>query len=337
MKKTYYIFSLLFLLSAAVLPGCTTEEKAEDGQGVPVTITIETATRSGETHAGSGIDSQVDKVRVLGYRASDYTLAFNEVVSVDATGSDLPNGIIKGTITVKTGKFHFVFIANEASDAALAAKLADNSRIATWVQLKELSFSRSAFSSTLSIPMVTLVENVKVTGDDALQTPAETISGTPWNVALERLAARLDLTVDMSDAYYASGMQYISLQLTNIPDRVYLLQRENTDNTSTYTVPVSPRTMTSPAVTLKWDRIILPEVWFTDTDDESCGVEIQLTSSGVLKKGMIAWGDDNDDYTLPRNHFFDLRGTVYDSETDLGLRAIVTDWSEAPLKDTELF
>lgn len=331
MKKTSYIHSLLaFLFLSGGLAACTVDvEEISGEQGQPVTIAIETETRSPGNnpdvtgiHYGDGIDSKIEKVRVLGFRVSNGTLAFNELVDVNALESDPVNGSVKGTIDVLTGRYDFVFIANEGSDLTLAAKLADNTQVASFGLLKNLSFAQSAFSETASIPMVRMVENVLVIGDNTLQSSEGNVDNGVWNVAMKRLGVRVELELDMSDAFATSGV----LSFANVPDEVFLLQKENIAATSTRTISLTP-TVTSVAggKKLTWSRIILPESWFTDKTEKDNAVEIRMTHSGDVKKAYLGI-DPGTDYTMPRNHYFKITGTVKDSGINFSLH--VLNWND---------
>ncbi len=272
-------------------------------------ITIENGQQSGAsptagaTHSGSDIDSRVESIRVLGYRVSNGTLAFNQKITV----SDPDAGYAQGTIQVLTSSFDFVFIANEGTDTSLPPMLDDDNYVGTFGGLCDLSFDADSFLETKAIPMVSMIEGVRVLGENTVQVDSYIYSDI-WNVGIDRLAIRLELELEMPDDFATAA----ELSFGNVPDRVYLIQDENiatvNDVTRTFT-PDSKQSDMAGTTTMKWERIILPESWFVDAGKEENGVEVRLTNSGDTKKATLGV-DPGTDYTMPRNTYFGITGTV---------------------------
>ena len=193
-------------------------------------------------------DDFIDDCRVLIFRASTGELAYNIKIENNPDA-----------LSIKTGNYHFVFIGNQSSDAALNTQLTSNAWTPgasgysgkNYTDLNSLYFASSAFAVDKAIPMVSQYRNVNIIAGG--QFPAGTNPGsivghtigkitTPgigyddptnvWKVELIRLGVRLDMILQFEDDDMAS--KYTGLEFKNVPDRVYILDIRADGSTNNY-------------------------------------------------------------------------------------------------------
>lgn len=375
MKKTI----IYIILWALTLSGCVVNQDGDPAGGQPVRLTLSTATRSGGAALHDDADFSVSTLRVLGYGTTTGRLAFNCPVTsfTDTTDPQTPQEILRtARIDVKKGRFDFVIIANEGSDPALAALLADNSAIQSIGVLRGMGFGHSAFDAGLDIPMVSFYSDVEVVGDDSIVAPAPTgaVNGT-WSIGLERLAVRAEITLSLTPAQFARWTAWKSsttedkftVSVDNVPEKVYLAAgSDNSDavvqepvgyearsgNDSYTSAPGNIATLLdSDGVTVlgyevTFPRIILPEKYFSDPSDASRAMVLQVTfSDGIVNRtlsgpigSLLSGAAAGRDYTLPRNTYLAVSAAVDDStpEAEFTIRASVEDWTTAAFDDIEV-
>ena len=308
LQKILFGASCLLLLAS-----CAKEEQlVTDGQDV--LITLATGTRAGE-EAGDLEDREMNSLRILGYRSSDGQLTFNEEIAIPS-GSESYNG----TVTMKTGKYTVVIIANEGT---LSTTLGDDALISTIGDLRSLYFEIGAFNETDAIPMVTVKEDIVIQGDDLL-IDAGTTYTTEWPVEMERLGIRVDVTLNLSDIQREDWqIDNGKIYFGNIPDKVYLFPGiANAPGTSTRSYTMldytddSKTQFTSP-------RIILPEVYAAGLS-QSGALTLSVLAPTELKSAISA--DNGASYILSRNTRLGLTATI--GETSLTFVVNVIDWED---------
>ncbi|MCD8262446.1 MAG: hypothetical protein LUD15_14015 [Bacteroides sp.] len=302
----------------------------------------------------------------MGYTTQSGRLAFNRLVTPTSDGSNSSAAAnldieLTAQAEIITGDFIILFIANDYIDPDLEAILNDDSKVAALSDLQELTVSQSALLWDGEIPMFARYENVRVLGDNSLNVDGTPITGY-WSVEIKRLAVRLDLTLTLTyaqvrmweNAAGSSSPAAYLLHVDNIPGEQYLfpetdnsgvahtsrayeakwessgypnypgqIEQDNSDNSYTITFP----------------RILLPESWFTDKNNESNAVEIRigLSESGTDKtvSGRIGYDLTLPDYTLPRNTYLTVTATVVETEEkeELCMHLSVNDWDDGDVDD----
>lgn len=332
-----------------------------DDETQDVDIIISTDTRAGGSMQFNAKDYNITTLRVLGYKMTDGMLAFNELITTFSDNTDPldPTNILRGAeITVKTGHFNFVFIANEGSDPALKTALADNSQINSLPKLRLKSFAGTAFSANKDIPMIAFYDNVKVINNYTLTNNGTPVSGT-WKIGIDRLAVRVDIELTLTASQFAkwSIVSRYLLGITNIPTKAYLYPGNDNStgsitnnyealfNNSTYAIyPGNIVKEPSGEYTVTYPRIILPESWFADATDATQAVHLQISlndgQTTRTYKGKIGKNIDPTDpplnYTLPRNTYVGVKASVSDDER-VDIQAIAKDWDEASLRGVEFY
>lgn len=316
--KIRHITGLLLAVLTLGLASCTMESvvEGESPEGQEVVIRLAAATRA--TAAGDAADSYINSLRVLGYRVSDQKLAFNETVGLGSSNVTGYNGKIK----VKTGRFLIVLVANEHSDAALKAKLDGITPTAnnTLAYLQdEVYFAHTAFAVNKDIPMTAFKNNVTIQGDDQMLDDGVPVTA-PWAVTLQRLGVRLDLTMTLYTAAFDSWFGTAGnkrIYFNNVPKKVYLFpDTDNSaevfaDNSVFVTYAGSDPTAVDGKKTVILPRaIILPESCFAPVSTKAKGLSMSLIENSNIRSGVIASGNAAHGYTLPRNTYLDVTGTV---------------------------
>jgi hypothetical protein len=336
--KTYPIIPALTAL-LLTLAGCTAEYPVDGriDEGQPVRIAI-------DTRASHEKDSEISSLRALGYRTSDGTLAFNEVIELNAESQD-------DHVDVLTGKYTVIFIANESEDDALSDCLMSitESTNNTLNYLKGLSFSREAFATDKDIPMVTVRENVIIrrqagdNGEDPLR-QSEVIDPksneglpltTPWEIEMERLGVRVDLTLklypDQYEAWVTAGRK---IYFDNVPAQAFIHPTEPDGRDDNIRGSVNELAGPSPVdeegrqtVTIT-RTAILPYLYLSDTNhaDKTKGLSIRLDMEGNGRDLAGTLASDPDNYAIPRNTKLKVTATAVG--TDLAFEiTTVEDWT----------
>ena len=309
----------------------------------PVMITLGATSRSG-TDVGAPEDSYINSLRILGYRTSDGTLAFNEIVVGLPAVTNNANEI-KKTVDVLTGQFTIVFIANEHSDkdtdsngtSDLSALLngittAANNNIS---YLRGLSFSHEAFAADKNIPMVSVKENIIIQGDEQLIDPTQN-SGNPvseWKVSLTRIGIRVDVKLKLTDMQKTAWLGVANpgiVYFNNVPEKAYIFP--NTDNSANLlTGDEKYATLTEEAKegalnVFVCQRVILPES-SSQTLTEAQALTMKIMEGAVARTGVVAPtpGVGTNGYTIPRNHYLDVVAAI--SGVEITLATTVAPWN----------
>ena len=325
---------LLAILLA--LASCNKDKVQKVSEGEPVTITLELNPLTRAPLPGDADDNRVSSLRVLIYKSNTGELAFNIPVAVPTPAQ----------LDILTGRYDFVFIANENSDAALAAKLANDADVSTMSQLRALSFARSAFDAGKDIPMVTFIKWVDVVEDYTIQTPdmPAPVAGT-WHVGLERVAIRLKLEISLTAWQYTDWDKKI--YINNIPSLAYILP--GWDNSTSIvtafetfaaseTAGVAPGKITvdtDGTATVVYDRLILPETFLTaanNTASKGMNLKMEFRDGDDIKIAKICAAEDEEDadgnlygYSLPRNKYLHIKATVKEDAMNVQIR--IFDWN----------
>ncbi|NDV56915.1 fimbrial protein [Bacteroides sp. 519] len=312
MRNSMFLLGVLYFILILGFNSCTDRE-VEGGTPVVILVSAESRADSPNSNQGDPADRTIATLRVLVYESVSGKLAFNIPVPAITNPTKLD---------VKTGKYDFVFIANEGSDSALATQLAAlTPGVHKKRSLYDMSFAADAFVANKNIPMVTCVNNVLILDNEEYQTPNMQASQTGvWPIAMERLGIRLDLSLKITQLQYNKFVTNRKLYFTNVPNCVYLfpfVANNRTTIPAGITVPFASVDIVDIAnpindytKEIQCKRIILPENTFLDITNESKALTLTVefgtneTASGILCL------DPGNNYTLPRNTYFDVSGIV---------------------------
>lgn len=327
------IINLIILAAVMLMSGCGNEHSLVPGgndqpKATPVNILLAPGLRSAVV--GSHLDDTVVRLRIMMFQVSTGKLAVNELITNLSAG-------LSENIKVKTGKYHFVFIANENAEPASNGLTATLNGLtigsAKLSDLQDLYFSINAFDTDNYIPMVQVIENVTVLGENTVLLAGNTTpEEVPWSIPLTRLGVRMDVSFALSAEQYDDLLNANNppvLTFSNITDRVFLFNgNENRDAGTPVTRNIifnaanvnKQDVMTvlpgnEPKVMLKFDRIIMPENMFTPKKEESNSMGMSIALGGNTSytfKGKV--GVDlvsaSKDYTLPRNNYLDISASL---------------------------
>jgi hypothetical protein len=313
--------------------------------GEPVEISFGIDTRVAEPAADyASQDYDIVSLRVLLYDPLSGDLKY----SFYFTGGEAP---VMGkpypgpqTIDIWTGTYDFVFITNSTVEKTLNDKLGTASEIDNISKLRALFFARSAagaFNMEMDkyIPMVKLIEDVKVIGDETIQTldMSEPQEGV-WTVPVERVGIRLKLAITMTENQYADWTTK-NVSIDGIANGAYILpgidnsamrSATATDFAASAIMDSSLGNIASPAdgkVVVTYERLILPELMLTGANNKPTnGMSLSMTFGSKTKKGAIKVPENESDYSIPRNTFLAVNATVKEDELDMA--AIVLPWNE---------
>ncbi|NDV57350.1 fimbrial protein [Bacteroides sp. 519] len=343
MKKRYRLISLM-VLPLLLLMACNEENtthSTEDGQDVIITIATGSRSDGDDPKLGDAKDRYINRLRVMGYRISDGKLAFNEK-AYGFPDADTNTETYEGNITVKTGKFTVVFIANEHADD-LTATLDDitESQNNTLNYLKEqVTFSRAAFDKDKDIPMVTVKKNITIQGENKLIDPQEgNTTINKWPIQMERIGIKLSLTLTITEeqqtSLLAEGGKYF-LHLYNVPEKAYLFADNKIPvdyNDEALEFELGTDLNNDAIETWTWERIILPENIFTPIDDTDKALTLVIKQAGGAPhlKAFVRIDKNEENYTLPRNTFLDMEVFI-STDRELEFNVSVNSWNDEEIE-----
>ncbi|WP_163211408.1 fimbrial protein [Bacteroides sp. 519] len=327
-----YCKTILLLTLIAMLQGaCSKDNLEQNEEPVVILVSAESRADTPNSHEGDPADRNISTLRVLIYESGSQQLAFNIFVPTINNPTKL---------NIKTGRYNFVFVANEDSDPAIAAQLAAQNPGSKAINLFDMSFAASAFAASKNIPMVTRIDNVLILAYEQYQTPDMQAPETGvWPIWMERLGVRLDIALQMTQSQYDRFSTEKTMRFTNVPDRVYLAPAIISNGTvvaAGVTIPTTDITITpitNPVDEYIWkvqcNRIILPENTFFNKTDATKALKLTLGfGTDDVSEGIICL-EPGTDHTLPRNTFLDIDGKVL--STTFTFNTIVQDWTQIDL------
>lgn len=296
-------------------------------------------------------DFEIECIRILAFHSVTGGLRYNSG-KIDLNSSPLPF-----RFEIMTGKYDFVFIANESSVSGNALTLSldqwtpQSGKVIT--MLDDETFHYDAFNRNKSLPATSIYQNVTVLGDNDLiyydtKTNAWIQTGNQinplWDVEVERLAVRLDIDLIVDEALTDKMTE---IRFANLPDKVAFFESKIADNSTICYESGYPQTYSQSSISINdftksgpdsegmytyhYDRIILPASVFAETDNESKGVTVEVHVSsepdkpykGIIGKEIPA------DYTSPRNIYYKIAGTLMpgSSEYNNFFNLIAAEWS----------
>lgn len=359
--KRIYLYGLLLLLPAMTV-SC---DKDPGEPGAVEKVTLDISTYSLLAGDAGDPDNALTSVRIMAfYRAG--TLASNRYVTM--AEADPPLSI---QLELEVGYYDFVFIVNEDSDGGRLTAILDGYTGKALSDLYGEYFASAAFRSDYSIPMVRLIRNVTVLGDNDILVDESPVT-TPWEVEVERTGIRVDLV--MQTAFESMATGFTELQVVNVPDKVYVFGEGanlqpvyNVAGTGSFESPLpsyrkfasnrgdlydTPAELAGEDVYYtitaadtpvefvqkgdKWywyKRLILPETVFTPAGTESLGMQLRAVANG--KTYTLTLSDAaGTDFTLPRNSRYLVNGTLKTDYVEFSVGVI--DWGANTFVDIPL-
>jgi hypothetical protein len=346
-----HLIKLLLLpaLLGWMTASCIDEDETPAGveSGLPVTLSLSTALNESDTRIfdegenGSPEDRKIVQFRVLAFNATTGVLAHNAYIS------NTPDIVSKMPLLMKmyAGSYDFVFIANEASDPALAGRLAAyHPGGKSLSDIENESFASTAFSATANIPMSAFVKNVEVVGDKQYKLNGVSHTGT-WPVIVTRLAIRVDVRLFTGIAQRKDNCT--GLEFYNLPNTVPVLAQRKDDSSiynggtghyeaSSRTVATNDAdngtgfTVTIPPTPAGWEwvksRIILPSSVFSASGTKANAIQAKVKyASGNDSQFVLAPGTATN-FVTPRNNYYTVDATLVYSGTELFIAA--QDWTQ---------
>ncbi|MCD8176157.1 MAG: hypothetical protein LUE98_01505 [Tannerellaceae bacterium] len=343
-KYAVYLHGLL--LGCCVLTGCIKDDYS-GGNNEQELVGISFASgQITDPNFTTDPDDIVSEFRVMAFGSADGKLYLNKYFDFTTNFS---NPI---EIQIYAGTYDIIFIANEKSDNNLHLSLDAMDNTSQLSQLESSSFASTAFNSIQNIPMASVYRNIEIDAVQGLSEDGITFIAadqtTPWEVEIERLGLRADITLQTKFATVAQDFQ--ALQFDNIPDKVYILSQDKSGtlqyNTGSY--EITPRNInlsdgdtgyTSGMIlnnstnTYEWKktRVILPKSIFPDKTDESQGVQMtakyNTANDQTAALGPLNNCSDGDHcYNLPGNHYLTVNGML---NLNIDLTLDVMNWKTA--------
>lgn len=325
---------VLLLLAAIAFASCSKEGTGdgeyEQAQAVSVRIGLNNMKSLTE---GTTEDREIKSLRILMFNRKDGKLAFNEFFPQSHFDDPKEQEI---EIEILTGKYDFIFIANEILDTdnvtnpenghdILHALRIETDRVSA---ITDLTFNESVFTNYY--PMFKEVKDVAVIGDNAIKIGDETTITGVWEVKLTRIGIKVSFNIKLTQAqyelFYPSAGEKGTVKLSNIPKHSYLFPEKYNDfasgedyrsRTITYTVDTETIYPDDDKIvaTLHAERIVLPETIFSTKTDKSKGVVLAMTyPNGMMRSATIGFdiSSGTPDYTIPRNTYIGVTATVAD-------------------------
>ena len=324
----------VLLLASCIREGEITPQQDEQA----AIITLGAGSRAAGDASGTAEDYYINSLRILGYRTSDGTLAFNKVALAAPGDGIYP---VEKRVQVLTGNFTIILIANEHEDAALSTSLSgiNPSTNNTLSYLRTLSFSHTAFDKTKDIPMVAICENIVILEDDKLVDPTQN-SGNPiaeWPVSLTRLGVRVDVKLKLTDAQMAAWQTPVAsankVYFNNVPTKAYIFPNiDNSDAFVTADIKFATLTTATPAKegdlnVFEYQRVILPESSSPNLT-EAQALTMKIMEDASPRTGALVSGVGTNGYTIPRNHYLDVTATVPISGVMMTLDTTIAEWND---------
>ncbi len=299
-------------------------------------------------------DVEIVDLRVLLYKSSTGQFVDEDQATVDAPGEPVELELV-------TGVYDVVLIANASSDTGLAPAGRLNAVFGTVGNYNNLNKVKNALLDSRAfeeddtpIPMFALVRNVHIMLDGSVEIDGAAAQNThinPWAPILKRVGVRISMEIELTPYQYidwnAAGRK---IEISKIPDRAWLWdsgksngdpdQREadarvytaspadapatGYDGYTEYVAP-EPAQGTDPAVEehylVRFDRIIVPELVFDDTDDAELAAVLSMDmGNDLVVSGRISGPNPDssaDGFTLPRNLWLHLDVSIAGSRLEV--------------------
>ena len=295
-----HIKILTFAIISSLLYSCAQEEvvNKEDVEEL-------TPLRIGLRGGNPLLDDEINTLRIMAFDPVTGACRSNKIYNT-STGSTITHQINQGT-------YNFIFLGNEP--ATVSASL-DNITFRTG--LDAIAYPASIFTSELQIPMMQTVENVAINSAGVSINSGPVL--TEWELALVRLAARIDIVLSSAEDITTA---FTGVRFTNIPDVVPLTSgytgTVTRNGTREFTLATNVdyfESVTLPAGTAwahKVTRVILPSSEFTPKTNASEAVTFTVLLHNQYNPSCTMGVDEvsaTKDYTLPRNNWLDAEGDV---------------------------
>lgn len=310
MKKSgnIYIKGLLYFLLLMMFSSCFDDTFTDNKTNGNSYIMIGGTMTRAATNPGTVPDDYIVKsLRVLAFEQATGKCVSNKRYNAE-------NGdVIKHSIDA--GDYDFVFLANEPPHEIIINKL---NGITKYADLDEIAYPEYFFSSEQIIPMMQEIKSVKVLSDGQGAVLSDNTTVNPLQLALDRLAVRIDVVLESEDDL--EGL-FSGLIFENIPDVVPLTSNYQgtigQSNTRTFSKDddgsyFSDETPTGGRVWAKRiSRMILPAKELSTVGDKTKAVILTVNMGSHYSPScelQIASSPVN--YSLPGNTMLDVHGVI---------------------------
>ncbi len=302
-------------------------------------------------------DVEVTDIRVLLYKSSTGQYVAGDQAIVTAQNQPVELELV-------TGLYDVVLIANASSDIDLTSPPGKLDNVFgtpvnhnTITKVKNALLDSRAFDSRVAgrgdtpIPMFALVRDVHISLDGSVQVadgPSQNTHTTPWAPTLERTGVRLSMAITLTpyqyDDWVAAGEGVGKIEITRLPAESWLWNSGKFNGSLDRREPdTSPRVYTAfdgytkhvaadeekgidEHYLIRYDRIIVPELLFDDTDNADLAAVLSMDMAGGLTvSGRISGPDpaiSDDGFTLPRNLWLHLDVSIAGSRLEVIPRVI---------------
>ena len=244
-KNIRHILLIGFIAFAGIAASCVRETLTDfnvPGDPAVIELAASGSTRGTiATEDNLGADDFISSLRIMLFNSGSGAMAYNFVLTAtELAAMNNSSNPVPYKMTITTGTFDFVFIANEDSDTELrgGSTLTDildaYTTSNTLSEVMNLHFLSSAFQNNLTIPMTALFRNAKVSISNTITLEGNSMPEVaPWRVGVERAAVRVDLIMKTTSPYGAAN--FTDFLISNVPNKVYLFP-VNASNTPLYNI-----------------------------------------------------------------------------------------------------
>ena len=306
-ESRIYIGLVCFLLLLS-FSSCIDETFTNNNETESTFISIRGIGVQGNTHLGTDPDDYiVETLRVLAFDKTTKDI----VTNVRYTASE--GDIIRHTIN--PGTYDFVFLANEPANIPVLNQLKS---ISNYCDLDNIAYPERFFTSDQIIPMKQEIKQVTVLSNGQGARLSDNTEVTILQLALERLAVRIDVVLESDDELEDI---FSGLIFQNIPDAVPLtanyqgaigqsnIRTFKKDTDGSY---FSAETPTEGRVWAKRvSRIILPAKELEVTEDKAKAVVLTVDMGNHYSPSCeLKIVSEPVNYSLPINTMLSFKGIV---------------------------
>lgn len=307
-RESRICIGLVCILLLATFSSCIDETFADNNEAASTFISIRGIGVLSNTHPGTTPDDYIVKtLRVLAFDGITGAVVTN--VRYNASEND----IIRHSIA--PGTYDFVFLANEPANIPIINQLEG---IANYSDLDNIAYPERFFASDRIIPMKQEVKLVTVLENGQGARLADNTQVSVLQLALERLAVRIDVVLESEDELEDI---FSGLIFQNIPDAVPLtdnyqgtieqgnIRTFKKDTDGSY---FSAATPTNGRVwAKKVNRIILPAKELETVEDQTKAVILTVDMGSHYSPSCeLKIISDPVNYSLPVNTMLSFKGIV---------------------------
>jgi hypothetical protein len=319
-------------------------------------------TNSDSGHAvGSAADSSIEHIRVMLYDGSTGRFVSQYATEVPAGGGSVKIKVLTGVYDV-VFVANESSDASGVGDGFLSDFFADAANYDLVGEVSNALVDGSAFANDRAIPMFAVVPGVHIVGERHVVADRDYVDTDvdPWRPCLTRAGVRLSMEITLRPVEFADWVvdgsgatAHRDISIGGVPSGSWLRDFGKTNySTDGSTVRVysaveadlsdpddpQPRagadgywwkregaTDSEDRYVVRFDRLILPELFFADKSNGAKAMEMSMMFGGDKLTGKISGPQpdtSNDGYTLPRNTWLHLDVTVAVRKMDVTPRIL---------------